>query len=240
MTLDELPLGTVLDELASTYETVASLPAVVERIGGASTGKPGSKLPPGMSETLDVDEHERAVHELDEWAEFVGHVLLDEGLAGPVPDSTPGRLRFAATWSTVVENHPDIMLRYALQQDAREHLVTMRRLSRRGTRKVRTESACMDVACTGQFVATIDGPEVDGYIVCDRCGMRVEKDVWERWGSRSEWITVERAMTILGVTTKQAVWQRAKRGKWRRQGDGRHVRYHAEDVRGETSGRMSA
>lgn len=240
MSLDDLPLHHVLAETADAYETAASLPAVVERIGGKVPSKPGSKLPPGMAEVIDADEHHRALTELDEWALYVAHHLLDvEPGIGSVPDSTPGRLRLAARWADRLSSDPDVMARYAFESEAREHLVTMRRLARRGTRKVRTGSACMDVVCTGQFVATIDGPEVDGFIVCDRCGMRVEKAVWERWGSRSEWVTVEHAAGMLGVSVA-AVKMRASRGKWRRTGTGRDVRYLAEDVRGETSGRMSA
>jgi hypothetical protein len=221
----------VLDETATTYEIVAALAPAVDRGSGKSSGKPGSRMPPGMVEVLDVDEYQRAVTELDDWAEFVAHVLIDEvpGI-GSVPDSTPGRLRLAARWADRIEQHPDVMVRYALQADAREHLATMRRLARRGTRRVRTHSACMDVTCAGHFTAIIDGPEVDGFITCDRCGMRVEKDVWERWGSRAEWVTVERAMTILGVATKHAVWARAKREGWRRRTEGREVRYHVDDV----------
>lgn len=227
-----IPLKMVLDETAAAYKTVASLPPAVERATSKASGKPGSRMPPGMAEVLDHDEYDRAVTELDDWAEFVAHVLIDDQPnIGSVPDSTPGRLRLAARWADRLEAHPDIMLRYALQVDAREHLATMRRLARRGTRRVRTESPCMDVACTGRYVAIIDGPEVDGFITCNRCGMRVEKDVWERWGTRTEWVTVEHAANLLGVSV-MAVRQRASRGGWKRRGEGREVRYWAEHVTG--------
>jgi len=229
--MDNLPLNVVLEETASAYETVACLPPVIERSAGKASGKPGSRMPPGMAEVLDVDEYQRAVNELDAWAEFVVHVLIDEtpGI-GSVPASTPGRLRLAAQWAALLEMHPDAMLRYALQDDARTHLVTMRRLARRGTRRVRTHSACMDVACAGEYAADLVGPEMGEDITCDQCGMRVPREQWELWGSRAEWVTVKRAMSILGVATKQAVWQRAKRERWRRRGEGREVRYHVDDV----------
>lgn len=230
--MTDTPLEAVLNETADAYETVASLPPVVERVPGkTSGGKPGSQMPPGMSEVLDVDEYERAVTEVDEWALYVAHHLLDTvpGI-GTVPDTTPGRLRLAARWADRLENEPDVMARYAFATDALEHRAAMRRLARRGTRRVRTHSACLDVSCAGEFVAELVGPDMGEEISCDQCGMKVPREQWEKWGSRTEWITVERAMTILGVATKQAVWSRAKRERWRRRGEGREVRYHVDDV----------
>lgn len=235
---DNLPLNVVLDETAAAYETVACLPPVVERATSKASGKPGSRMPPGMAEVIDHDEYQRAVDELDTWAEFVAHVLIDDNPGiGSVPDSTPGRLRLAARWADRIEAHPDIMLRYALQTDAREHLATMRRLARRGTRRVRTHSACMDVTCRGSYVALIDGPDVDGDLVCSGCGSRIGKDVWEKWGSRVEWVTVEHAANMVGVTVN-AVKIRASRGGWRKRGVGREVQYYAADVMG--SGELHA
>jgi ribosomal protein S27E len=234
MTTDDLPLAQVLAETAELYETVASLPAVVERAGAKVPSVPGSRMPPGMAEVLDVDEHQRALTELDEWAEFVAHVVLDEEpTAGPAPDSTPGRLRFASRWTDALR--ADVMLAYALEYDAREHLTALRRLSRRGTRKVPT-TACLDVSCDGTYVATIAGADASDEIRCARCGDVVPRETWERWGARSEWVTVEHAAGMLGLS-QAAVRQRAKRGQWKRRGDGRSVRYWTEDV---TSGRMSA
>jgi hypothetical protein len=194
-------------------------------------------MPPGMSEVLDVDEYERAVREVDEWALYVAHHLLDTvpGI-GTVPDTTPGRLRLAARWADRLENEPDVMARYAFATDALEHRAAMRRLARRGTRRVKTHSACLDVTCTGQYVATLEGVEASGELVCDRCGDRVPHETWERWGTRTEWVSVESAMRMLGVETKQAVWSRAKREKWRRRGEGREVRYLAEDVERRVEG----
>ena len=107
----------------------------------------------------------------------------------------------------------------------------MRRLSRRGTRRVRTESPCLDITCPGRYVVTLDGPEKNGDLVCTRCGDRVPQAQWERWGTRTEWVTVEHAANMLGVSV-MAVRQRASRGGWRRRGEGREVRYWAEDVDG--------
>ena len=231
MTLDDMPLSVVLTELADAYETVAALPPVAALVGGRAPGKPGSKVPPGMSEVLDADEHERAISDTDEWALYVAHHLLDvEPGIGSVPDSTPGRLRLASRWAEVLRDEPDLMARYAFESDSRALLTTLRRLSRRGTRRVRTESPCLDVTCAGQYLADIDGPAADGDLVCSRCGDRVAHEQWSRWGARVEWVTVEHAMNLLGVQTKMAVYQRAKREGWRRQGEGREVRYHVEDI----------
>jgi hypothetical protein len=238
LSLDDLPLHMVLDELAEIYETVAALPPVVQRIAGASTrSKPGAKLPPGLAERLDIDEYERAVRELDEWALYVAHHLLDvEPGIGTVPDETPGRLRLAARWADRLGGDPDLFARYAFESDARGHLVTMRRLARRGTRRVHTRSACLDVTCEGEYAAVIDGPEVDGDLVCSRCGDRVPRATWEKWGSRSEWVTVEHVQNMLGGVSVNAVYSKAKREGWRRRGEGRQVRYHVDDV----TGRMTA
>src|SRR5690606_4227397 len=72
MTLDDAPLAAVLEDTATIYETVASLPTVVERIDSArSSGKPSSQPPPGAGDILDADEHWRAVTACDEWALFL-------------------------------------------------------------------------------------------------------------------------------------------------------------------------
>jgi len=221
-------LSTVLDETADTYETVAALAPTVERITGKTAGgKPGSRMPPGMAEVLDVDEYQRAVDDVDSWALYIAHHLLDTvpGI-GSVPDSTPGRLRLAARWADRLENEPDVMARYAFASDARDHLATMRRLARRGTRRVRTHSACLDVTCRGEYIAEITGA---GDLVCSSCGEKVPQEQWERWGTRTEWVTVEHAANMLGISA-QAVRQRASRGGWRRRGEGREVKYWAEDV----------
>ncbi|UNX54096.1 helix-turn-helix domain-containing protein [Georgenia sp. TF02-10] len=235
MSLDDLPLEVVLDELASTYETVAALPPVVPDPGGRKPGKPGSRVPPGVTEIIDADEHDRAVAEVDSWAEFVAHVLIDEepGI-GKVPDHTPGRLRLAARWADRIENHPDEMLRYALCFDAVEHLRMMRRLARRHDRVVRTGSPCLVVTCPGTYEAVIDGPGFDGDLVCSNpaCRDRVGHEQWSRWGARSEWVTVERAARLLNVS-EDLVRQWAKRRHWRRKGEGRNVRYKTEDVTGK-------
>jgi len=232
VSLDALPLSAVLDETATTYETVASLPPVVERVATArNSGKPSSQPPPGASDLLDMDEYHRAVNAVDDWALFLAHLLVDEvdGI-GSVPDSTPGRLRLASRWADRLENHDDAGLRYAIGLDAREHLIVLRRLSKRGTRVVRTNSACLNVACTGEYVATIAGPEVvDGALVCSGCGQTIPREQWERWGAQAEWVTPERAANMLGIT-RAAVWQRAAREGWRRSGTRRTTRYHADDV----------
>ena len=236
MTPDAMPLADVLDETATAYETVAALPTVVERVDAArSTGKPGSQPPPGAQDALDADEHARAVTAVDEWALFLARLLVDEvdGL-GAVPGSTPGRLRLASRWAEHLEHHDDLMLRYAVGLDAREHLVTLRRLARRGTRVVRTTSACMDVSCRGEYVATIAGAEASSDLVCSSCGQRVPQESWERWGARVEWITPQRAASILGIPVSTVrVW--AHRYGWDRQGTGRAVRYLFADV-DETAG----
>lgn len=233
MSIDTLPLTDVLAETATLYETVAALPAVVERVQVARhSGKPSSQPPPGAGDLLDMDEYHRAVHAVDDWALFLAHVLIDEvpNLTG-LPQSTPGRLRLASRWADHLEHHDDPMLRYAVGLDAREHLVTLRRMSKRGTRVVNTKSPCMDVACRGEYVATIAGTDLDhGDLTCSRCATVVPREQWERWGSRAEWVTPQRAANILGIPVSTVrVW--AHRYGWDRQGTGRDVRYRTDDIR---------
>ena len=238
MSIADLPLATILAETATLYETVAAMPPVVERIGsGRTNGKPGSQPPPGAADLLDADEHQRAVGKVDEDALFWAHVLLDEldGL-GSVPHSTPGRLRLAERWAEHLEHHPDYGLRASVREDAETNLVALRRLSRRGVRVVRTGSPCLDVTCRGSFDATIAGPEVDGDLVCNGCGMRVPREQWQRWGSRAEWVTAARVANWLGIPVATVrVW--AHRYRWDRQGTGRDVRYNAEDVKATAEGK---
>ena len=232
MSLDDLPMRTLLEATADAYEQLAALPPATVIPAGRRPGKPGSRVPPGMSEILDLEEHERAVTGVDEWALYLARHLLDEtGTDEKITNSTPGRLRFAARWADVLEQEPDLMARYAFQYDAVEHLKTLRRLLGRSTRTIRTGSACMDVACRGTYRATITGPDVDGDLRCDTCGSRVGQEQWSRWGSQAEWVTVAHAAKMLGIT-EAAVKQRAKRQGWRRQGRKQWVRYLAKDVTG--------
>ena len=60
----------------------------------------------------------------------------EEPGVGAIGHTTPSRLRLASRWTEALWR--DRFLGYALEYDAREHLITMRRLARRGTRTVRT------------------------------------------------------------------------------------------------------
>lgn len=235
MTLDDIPLHVVLFETADAYEILAALPPTISDTGGRKPGKPGSKVPPGAAILLDIEEYQTTIAELDDWAEFVAHVLIDEepGI-GKVSDSTPGRLRLAARWSDKLQGL-DYMLVYALRYDAVEHLKAVRRLVRRSNRIVRTGSECLNVACKGKYEAIVDGPEIDGDLVCSACKDRVPHEQWSRWGARSEWVTVAHAANMLGTSTN-AVMARASRGSWRRRNKGREVEYLAEDVRAQLAG----
>lgn len=229
--------GSTKEQAREVHQQWHALSVNIQLLGGKLTSKAGSRVPPGLSEALDEDEYSRAITAVDDWALYVAHHLLDTvpGI-GTVPDSTPSRLRLAARWADRLESETDVMAWYAFQDDARTHLGEMKRLARRGTRRLRTHSPCLDVTCTGQYVIQLGGPKEDGDLVCNRCQDRVPQDQWERWGTRTEWVSVERAMTMLGVATKHAVWSRAKREGWRRRGEGREVRYWAEDVERRVGG----
>lgn len=230
MSLDDLPLRHVLNETADVYEILAALPPSTSSTGGRRPGKPGSKVPPGVGELLDAEEHQSALDTVSAWAMYLARHLVDiTPGAGALSDTTPGRLRFAASWADKLEDEEDLFDRYAFRYDAVENLKALRRLVRRSNRTVRTGSACMDVTCRGTYTATVDGPEVTDELTCSRCGDKVPRSTWERWGARSEWVTVAHAANMLGIT-ENAVYLRASRGGWRRRGSGREVQYRTEDV----------
>jgi len=216
-------------DLARLYETVATLDIEPGPRGGPS--KPGSRVPPGVQDILDDDETTRALQAVADWAEFSIHVLADE-TDYRSPELTPARLRAMAQIENVTHflEHHDQFLAIAWCDDLRDNLAALRRLAKRGVRPVRTQSACMDVTCAGEYVAHPHGTDATEDLTCSVCGDRVTWNEWHRWGSQAEWVTVEHAMTILGVSTKMSVYQRAKREGWRRQGQGRSVRYHRDDV----------
>lgn len=229
--LDDLPLRVLLDEAADAYETLIALPLPAGDSGDLRSGTPRSKVPPGMGAILDAEERERTIGAVDDWATYLTRHLVDVTPgAGAVSPSASGRLRFAASWADKLEEEPDPFARYAFRFDAVENLRAMRRLIRRGNRVVRTGSSCLDVTCRGQYEAVIDGPEIDGDLVCSGCGGRVTHDQWSRWGSQAEWVTVAHAANMLGVPVSTVrVW--AHRYGWDREGTGRGVRYRAEDVK---------
>lgn len=233
---------TLFDRLAELYETVRALDPTAGSLTGRATGKPGSRVPPGMTQVLDDDEYRRTMDAVDGWTARVVDVLTSyiPGV-GSVPDETPGRLRVTAKWATQLRAIDNSTQWYDIWAGAESHMTALRILARRGSREVQTKSPCMLVTCEGEYVAQIDGPDVDGDLTCDRCGDKVASDQWSRWGgTRSkpdEWVTADKARALLGLETVQGVYMRAKRQKWRRRGGkGReNVRFHREDVMRDTS-----
>lgn len=236
----------VFDRLADLYEQVTAMPATTEATTGRATGKPGSRVPPGLSVILDEDERRRAVASCDQYAEMVTRMLTDTtpGI-GSVPDDTPARLRLISGWAEELQQLEPIFW-YTVFAQAEERHTELKHLAKRGTRQVRTGSPCLDITCSGQYIATLDGPEADSDITCDRCHSTVPATSWQRWGRTrtdpDEWVTADKARTLLGLRTVQGVYMRAKRQKWRRRGGkGRdNVRFHRGDVmRGATGGTVA-
>lgn len=220
-----------LRELAERYETVAALDLHPSPPAGHAV--PGSRLPPGMQEVLDADEIATALRAVDEWAEFLAHVLADEREV-TAPDSTPARLRLAGEHAAHFLEHPDEMLALAVTDDLHEHLRSLRRLAGRAVRRVRTGARCQHMGCEGWLVSPLGATENrhEDALVCDRDGRHtVPYSVWSGWPrARVQYVTVEHAAKMLG-TTVPAVKMRASRGKWGRIGTGRDVRYAVEDIR---------
>lgn len=220
-------------ELASLYETVAALDATAATDGVRT--KPGSRVPPGAQEMLDADEVTRALTEVDEWAEFCAHVLVDE-LDVTAPDETPRRLRLVAQHIGHFVWHDEFLIAcdFGPAGQLEDLQGTMRRIARRGVRVVQTGRRCDEPGCTGRLVSPLgDGSDRhDAALVCSAAPHHVVPwSVWSSWPRmRVQWITVEHAAKMLR-TTVPAVKMRASRGKWRKVGTGRDVRYSVEDVR---------
>lgn len=218
-------------ELADRYETVVALDIVPE-VGEKGRTPPGSRVPPGMQQILDDDEIAGVVVAVDEWALFLVHVLMDERDLTPA-EATPARLRQVARDVEHFVSHPDEMLALSVVDDLRDHLRDMRRLSKRGVRKVRTGMRCEHRGCQGQLISPLggNGDRTDDALECDRCHNKVPYMVWSSWPrARITYVTIEHAARIAG-TTVPGVKMRASRNKWRRIGTGRDIRYHVDDVR---------
>lgn len=216
-----------LRELADRYETVAALDLTPDPSEQVRHAAPGSRVPPGAQEILDADEISRALAEVDDWAEFLAHVLLDER---EVLDagSTPGRLRAAGEHAAHFLGHADEMLALAFDDELHEHLRSLRRLSRRKVKHIRTHHRCVRSVCNGRLVSTV-GEGADAALRCDECGDVVPYIVWSAWPKRVTYITPEHAAKRLGCTLA-AVYIKASRGKWHKVGTGRDVRYLVADV----------
>jgi hypothetical protein len=234
-----------LRELADLYETVAALELTPEA-AEAVCSAPGSRVPPGAQEILDADEIRRALAAVDEWATFLARVLVVE-CDVPAPDSTPARLRLAGEYAghfvaaadssakvnvELAAMH-DRLAALAFLDDLHRHRSAARRLAGRGVRRIPTKHRCTSSVCDGMLVSTL-GEDSDAALRCDKCGTVVPFSVWSSWPrTRVTYITAEHAMHMLEAPSVQAVWQRASRGKWRKVGTGRDVRYHVDDVRGD-------
>jgi hypothetical protein len=221
-----------LIELAERYEQVAALDPIADR--DALRASLGPRVPPGVQAFLDADEMAGALLAVDAWARYLGHALIDASDV-ELPDQTPPRLRVIAAGLGVLLE--DERARLDILDELAGHLKVMRRLARRAQRNIRTGIACQDPTCRGQLTAPVGGPDRhDDALACDRCHRRVPFTVWSGWPrARITYVTVEHAARLVG-TTAAAVKQRASRGRWRRVGTGRDVRYHVDDVRGSVAG----
>jgi hypothetical protein len=215
-----------LREMAEHYETIAALDLTPEQAG--AHGAPGSRVPPGMQEILNAEEITSGLVVIDDWATFCVHVLVDEHIGLLVHGWTPARLRLIGEFTQHFLDHEDEMLALSFADDLHDNLRTLRKLARRGTRQVRTGMECQDPICVGHYVAVV-GTNEDA-ICCDKCKHRVEYSVWSSWPRTGHYVTVEHAARMAGITIV-AVKQRARRGQWRRTGEGRDVRYHVDDLR---------
>lgn len=218
-------------ELAERYETVAALDLHTTSWDQVMRTAPGSRVPPGAQQILDVDEVERGTTAVDDWAEFLVHVLVDE-CDVTAPDSTPARIRLAAGHAAHFVYHEDVALWYAVNAEAVEHLRTLRHLSGRGVRRIRTGHRC-HTGCGGQYVSPLGTSEDrhEDALRCEKCGHEVPFIVWSHWPrARVKYVTPEHAARMLG-TTVNAVRILAHRRGWKRVGTGRDVRYEVDSIK---------
>jgi hypothetical protein len=238
VSIDTLNARDDFRELAERYETVAALDVHPSPPVGRAT--PGSRLPPGMQEVLDRDEVRTALTAVDDWAEFLVHVLADEREM-TAPDSTPARLRLIGEQAAHFLEHEDELLALSVADDLHDHLRTLRRLAGRAVRRVQTGVRCQHPACEGRLVSPLGTTDDrhDAALVCDKDSRHtVPHSVWSSWPrARVQYVTVEHAARMLG-TSVAAVKMRASRGRWRKIGTGRDVRYSVDDVR-EASGMVA-
>lgn len=217
-------------ELADRYEQVGSLDLAEARAIQVHT-KPGSRVPPGMSEILDLDEIERALGLVDEYAEGWCHMLLDGSAIDVVPDFTPARLRLLSMHAAWFVDNDDRLFAMTFVADLGELLRQTKNLACRGERRVHTWHRCTDPECKGWMTAVLG--EHNGDLTCSKagCGVTVPYDTWSRWPhARREWITVEHAKNLCGAATIGATYKRAARLGWRKRGEGKEVRFKREDV----------
>lgn len=226
-------------ELADRYETVTALDLHPSQPVGRAL--PGSRLPPGMQEVLDQDEIRAALTAVDEWAEFLVHVLADERET-TAPNATPARLRMAGEHAAHFLEHDDELFALSVADDLHEHLRSLRRLAGRAVRRVQTGVRCQHAACEGRLVSPLGTTEDrhDAALVCDKDSRHtVPHAVWSSWPrARLQYVTVEHAARMLG-TSVAAVKMRASRGKWRKVGSGRDIRYSVEDIK-QASGMVAS
>jgi hypothetical protein len=228
----------VLD-LARLYEEVAALDLTQAAVEALGRPAPGSKLPPGLMEILDAEEVHSALAAVDADAVFWAHDIADDHDL-QVPGLTAERLRFVSQHIEHFTQHDDEMLALAFDDDLAERLKEMRRLSRRGTKVIRTGRRCDEYGCTGKLISPLgrEGSDKgDTALICDADSRhQVPYSVWSAWPrARVRYITVEHAARKL-ETTVPAVKMRASRGKWRRIGTGRDVRYDVRDVNAAADG----
>ncbi|MDR2722944.1 MAG: hypothetical protein LBB54_04375 [Cellulomonadaceae bacterium] len=198
----------------------------------------GSRVPPGMREFLDQDEAERLVRFIDYYASSWCGVLVDAYIVDTLPWTVTDRLRLLSGHTDWICSHEDSMWPIYMDDDVNELRGLARRIVGRENRHIRTGHGCVDPACVGQLVSTLGADNADGTarrdgaLTCDRCAVSVPFDTWSRWPrARVIWITPEHAARLHGGCTVAAVRTKASRGRWRRVGTGRTVRYHVDDVR---------
>ena len=228
--------GLTPEHLAAEFRKVADLvhdvenpaPGATTQPGRKTRSMPGSQVPPGMQEILDEDATQRALGAAYELSTYVAKVIVER--CGEV--LRPSSLDGAQVLVDMTYDTEGRYIVYGILDDLRTAKEALGSVVRRYERVVQTGRECFDLACSGHYVVPAQDGSLLVPLVCDGgCGSVVDYQVWREWPTVSPtWISAEEAARRLGCSVV-AVWQRAKRGGWRKRGSGKATTYRAEDVR---------
>jgi hypothetical protein len=230
--------GLTPEHLAAEFRAVADLvhdvenpaPGATTQPGRKTRGAPGSQVPPGMQAILDEDATQRALMAAYELSAYVAKVIVERCNEVLRPSSLDG----AQVLVDMTYDAEGRYIVYGILDDLRATREALGSVVRRYERVVQTGRPCFDYACSGHYLVPAQDGSLLVPLVCSDCRDVISYETWREWDIVTpDWVSPEEAGRILGDIAYATVRQRASRGKWKRRGHGRTVRYWTEDVRRE-------